>query len=311
MSLAVQKIDSIRCRIGARCSRWVWRDWRVWWGCGVISRAGLSAGVVVLGMPRTGSSARRGRTNVTSRAAVWIANSRPAYHRPVTPHAVDQDQSDLTLTELRGAELQGARGAVGAEDGVQTHPPEVSGMRRAVPVIGGISDRTGQARVPGALDRLARPRALHLRAVDQQQIVIKPWTLAREHAHQPLQCLGQPAAAFEIPRLLRQIREQVPQALIRDGEKPTIRRDPHDRLRDTQRDDLRVCDSSRSVLRSFGQEIVGRDEHGREQQVEVGVHSRPPEGRRLPLQSTADFDPAALYSSKNPSNTAATVESTT
>jgi hypothetical protein len=54
----------------------------------------------------------------------------------------------------------------------------------------------------------------------------------------------------------------------------------------------------------FGQEIVGGDEHGREQQVEVGVHRGP---HRSAMQlSTADFDPPVLNSS---TNTAPAVES--
>jgi hypothetical protein len=92
----------------------------------------------------------------------------------------------------------------------------------------------------------------------------------------------------------------VPQPLCRDRQEPAVGRNSHDRLRDTERDDLRVCDPSRSVPCSLGQEIVGRDEHGREQQVEVGVH-RGPLGSAMPM-STADFDPAALYSSKTAIN---------
>jgi hypothetical protein len=51
-----------------------------------------------------------------------------------------------------------------------------------------------------------------------------------------------------------------------------------------------------------GQEIVGRDEHGAEPQVEVGVH-RGPFRSAMPL-STADFDPAARFSLPTPNNTA-------
>jgi hypothetical protein len=96
----------------------------------------------------------------------------------------------------------------------------------------------------------------------------------------------------------------VSEALGRDREEPSIRRDPHDRLRHAQRDDLRVCDPSSGVVLPLGQEIVGRDEHGREQQVEVGVHRGP---HRSAMQlNTADFDPAAP---KPSTNTAPAVES--
>jgi hypothetical protein len=58
------------------------------------------------------------------------------------------------------------------------------------------------------------------------------------------------------------------------------------------------------VVLPFRQEIVGRDEHGRKQQVEVGVH-RDPHRSAMPI-STADFDPAAP---KPSTNTATAVES--
>ena len=87
------------------------------------------------------------------------------------------------------------------------------------------------------------------------------------------------------------------QPLRSDRQKAAIGRDSHDRLRDAELDDLRVCDAMRGVVLPLRQEIVSRDENGREQQVEVGVH-RGLQGRRCVL-STADFDPAA----PKPSNT--------
>jgi hypothetical protein len=69
-------------------------------------------------------------------------------------------------------------------------------------------------------------------------------------------------------------------APAREGRQPAIRRDAHDRLGDTRRDDLRVCDATRSVLVPLGQETVGRDMNAREPQVEVGVHPGPRVGER-------------------------------
>ena len=74
-----------------------------------------------------------------------------------------------------------------------------------------------------------------------------------------------------------------------DRQEPWIGRDSHDRLRDAQGDDLRVGDPATRVPRPLGQEIVRDAVNNREQQVEVGVHRGPPEGRRW-LLSTADFD---------------------
>jgi hypothetical protein len=99
----------------------------------------------------------------------------------------------------------------------------------------------------------------------------------------------------------------MPKVLAGHREEPPIRRDPHDRLGDAQRDDLRVCDPTSGVLRALGQEIVGRDINGGEQQVEVGVHRGP--FRSAMQLSTADFGPAARFSLQTHTNTATAVES--
>jgi hypothetical protein len=114
--------------------------------------------------------------------------------------------------------------------------------------------------------------------------------------------VGQTAATLEIRGLGRDDREQVGKSLPRDLEEPPIARDPHDRLGNAERDDLRVCDHATGVPWRFGQEIVSSAiNHGAEK-VEVGVH------RGLLVDgvfSTADFD---LFT-QNPWNTAKAVES--
>jgi hypothetical protein len=75
-----------------------------------------------------------------------------------------------------------------------------------------------------------------------------------------------------------------------------IRRDVHDRLGDGECDDLRVCDASARVSPAPRQEIVGRGEHSREQQVEVGEHRGPP-GSTARI-GTADFDRCVLFPPK-------------
>jgi hypothetical protein len=57
----------------------------------------------------------------------------------------------------------------------------------------------------GAFDGFAAAGAFDRGGVDRQQIVMESRTLAGEHAHQPLQHIGQPPAALEIPRLLGQL----------------------------------------------------------------------------------------------------------
>jgi len=104
-------------------------------------------------------------------------------------------------------------------------------------------------------------------------------------------------------RLLGQLGKQVAKSLVSDPQKAPVRRDPHDRLRDTERNQLRVCDPPASVSRLLRQEIVRRAINGNAESVEVGVH------RGLQVDGvldTADFG----LSAKNPPNTATAVEST-
>jgi hypothetical protein len=63
----------------------------------------------------------------------------------------------------------------------------------------------------------------------------------------------------------------------------------HHRLRDAERDDLRVGHDPPGVCRLVGQEIVGA-EHRHQQQVEVGEH-RGSSPESAVTESSADFDP--------------------
>jgi hypothetical protein len=108
---------------------------------------------------------------------------------------------------------------------------------------------------------------------------------------------------LKYPGCAGQHREEVREALGSHLEKPTITWNPHDRLRDAERDDLRVCDALPGVPRLLRQEIVSRAVNDGTESVEVGVH------RGLQVDGaldTADFG----LSAQNPSNTAQAVEST-
>ena len=96
-----------------------------------------------------------------------------------------------------------------------------------------------------------------------------------ELGDQRLDHVGEPLAALEVARLLGQLRKQVPEPAGGEREKPPIGRDAEQGLGDAQRDDLRIGDPSLGVLGPLGQEIVGRAEHGNQQQVEVGEHRGP------------------------------------
>jgi hypothetical protein len=69
-----------------------------------------------------------------------------------------------------------------------------------------------------------------------------------------------------------------------------------------------ICDAPRRVVRPLRQKIVGRNKHGRQQQVEVGEH-RGPKGRRRDINTgTSDFD-LLPYESFEPTTATAAVES--
>src|ERR1700681_3236394 len=218
--------------------------------------------------------------------------------RRLTPAAVaacEQFESDLAFVAFWRGERQCSGGAVERDQCVQPETPEVAGVGRAPTVVGGVCELR-------AFDRLAAAGALDRGRGDQEQIVGVAWALAREHRHQPLELVGQPAATLEVPRLGRKLREQVDKPPPRGLEEETVARYRHDRLSDTERDDLRVCDHPPGVPCRFRQEIVSSAINDRAESVEVGVH------RGLLVDgdfSTADFD----LSATNPSNTATAVES--
>jgi hypothetical protein len=161
-----------------------------------------------------------------------------------------------------------------------------------VAIVGGVGKCVIQAAGAATLDRFAGAAGLDRGAVYQQQIVGVAVAVARELVDQRFDRVRQPLAALVEPRPLRDPRKQVRQAFGGDRHEPRVRRDPHDRLRHAERDDLGIGHDSSGVIGLDEQEIVGGAEHCNEQQVEVGVH-RGPLGRRWELGS-AVFDLSAL-----------------
>jgi hypothetical protein len=272
-SLQVQKIDSIRCRIGAR------------WG--PLSGLVFAAGPDDRGVEFADSFGER---------AAGVALVAEHCFAAAALAAGEQFESELSLVALGRGQRERSRGAVWSEDRVEPEAPEVAGVRRAVAVVGSISEL-------GTLDGLAAAGALDRGRVDQQQLIVVAGALARKHAHQPLDRVRELTAALEVTRLRGQPRKQMPKALAGALEEAPVAGDPHDRLGDTERDDLRVCDDPAGVPWRFRQEIVRRAVNGDAESVEVGVH------RGLLVDgafSTADFG----LSATNPSNTVTAVEST-
>jgi hypothetical protein len=127
--------------------------------------------------------------------------------------------------------------------------------------------------------------------------------LAGEHRGEPLDRLGEAAAALVKAGLGGQLGEEVGEPLCRHGQEAAVARNPHDRLGHAEGDDLGVGDAPPRVARWGGQKIVARAINGGAESVEVGVQ------RGLLVDgavNTADFGLSALC----PPVTALAVEST-
>jgi len=120
---------------------------------------------------------------------------------------------------------------------------------------------------------------------------VEAGAIAGKDADQTLDRVAQPLPALPITGSIRQHRKQMRELLTRGPDQARVRADPHDRLRDSERDDLRVGQDPPGVLRRLRQEIVSRTEHGNQQQVEVGEHRVLP--RSTVRIGTADFDLSA------------------
>ena len=117
--------------------------------------------------------------------------------------------------------------------------------------------------------------------------------LAGEDAHEPLDRVGQAAAALVIAGLVRQVREEVTEALAGDGQEATVGGDAHDRLGDAERDQLGVGDPTAGIGLALWQQVVGCAIHHGAESVEVGVHR----GLRVDdAMSTVGFGLSALSS---------------
>jgi hypothetical protein len=168
--------------------------------------------------------------------------------------AFEQRQADVAFGRFRRGEDERTQGAVQREQAVQPEAPEVAAVACAVAVVG----RVGELAAPGRFDRAG---ALDRGRVDQHQVVVEAGAITREDRDQRFDRAAQPLPALEIPGPVRQGREQVQKLFAGRLQEPRIRRDPHHRLSNTKRDDLRVGQHPPGVLCAFGQEIVGGAEH--------------------------------------------------
>ena len=162
---------------------------------------------------------------------------------------------------------------------MQAHAPEVARVAPRVAIAADLGQR-------GAARRLQRATALDRCRVEEEEIVSISGRALREHAHEPLDCLGKSRAALVQRVLGRQEREEVPELASGGSQEAPIRRDAHQHLGDAQSHDLGVAQLATRVGRPFGQKVVGRAVDT-DKQVEVGVHC----GLQVDdVEDTADFD---------------------
>ena len=182
-SLQVQKTDSIRCRMGARCgpvggsSAW----WSQHAGAEHVDGVGeLAAGVALVADDRfAAAECARQQREATSRSGRSAAT--------------------------RAAALGAPSGRAGE---MEPHPPKPAGAAVRVAVAADV----GQL---GAARSLERAAALDRGRVEQEQVVARTGALSGEHADQRLDHLRQPGPPLVQRILARQPRKEVAELAAR------------------------------------------------------------------------------------------------
>ena len=144
MSLAVQKIDSIRWRIGARCG----------------PRA-----VLVLAAGAQDRGVQRGELSFELGAPEVLVADQDQHLPRLALAARDQLQAHEFLVDLGRGQRQRARRAVHRKQGVQSKPPEEPAVAGAVAVVSGVSELAS----PGRLDAASTRRGSSRRRADRHK----------------------------------------------------------------------------------------------------------------------------------------------
>jgi hypothetical protein len=127
----------------------------------------------------------------------------------------------------------------------------------------------GELGATGCLDRTA---ALDRGRVEQYQVIARAGALGGEHADQPLDRVGKPRTPLVQRILARQVRKQMPELAAGGSQEPPVGRDPHQYLRNTERDDLRVAQLPPGVSGPCRKQVVRGAIDADTEQVEVGTH---------------------------------------
>jgi hypothetical protein len=207
----------------------------------------------------------------------------------------EEVEPHLPLIPFGRAEQIGAGSAVDGKDTVQTHPPEVAGVRGAVAVIANVSKSGAECRLPASptFDR---------GGVNKQKVVVETGALLTKEDEQPPKDRGETAPALEVASLSGDTGKQMRKRSLCPSKETPVGGLTHDGLGHRQGDDLGVGRAPTGVGPSFWQKIIGCAINECAEGVEVGAH------RGLLVDGvldTVDFGPSA----SNPFCTGIFVES--
>ena len=130
-------------------------------------------------------------------------------------HPRKQLQRDLALRPVGRPQNGPAGRPVEPEAAVQAHPPKPARVALAAGVAAGV----GQLR---ALDGLHRPAALDRGRVEQDDVIVVAGALGGEDADEPLDRLREPEPALVKAGLLRQLGEEMREALLGHGQEAPV-----------------------------------------------------------------------------------------
>jgi len=177
----------------------------------------------------------------------------------------EEGQRDFAFGTVGSDQACRSWGAVQGADEVQPHPPKPTGVALAISVAADL----GKLGAAGGVERAA---ALDRGRVEQHKIVARARALGREHPDQPLDRVGQPPAPFVQRVLARQHGKQMAKLAASSTQEAAVAWYPHQHLRDTQGDDLRVAQLPASVRRPRRKKVIRRAIDADTEQVEVGAH---------------------------------------
>jgi hypothetical protein len=202
-----------------------------------------------------------GRSELSARISLVAEQDLPAR----SPAAVEELKSNISFIAFGRGDLKGPGSAVGGEDSVQTHSPEIAGVAGAIAVVTDVGKGGTQSRLPAS-------STFNRGGVDEQKVVRETGALLSKDDQEPAEIGGETASALEVAGLSGNTREQVGKRLARPAKETPVRGLAHDGLGDCQGNNLSVGDAPAGITPSFWQKIIGCAINKGAEGVEVGVH---------------------------------------